>query len=138
MQIIKYPETIKSLKLNRISKQDLFGRVNLEDSYCKSFDYALPQGWLDAFTEFCKQHFTQVTYDLIRGTCVWGYGRGSGPITGCYEVMAAHGLWEADCNDGEIPQTAKQAQHELDRRACMDQIKSLQDKLRKMEMWANG
>ena len=44
------------------------------DKRFRTYDYALPQTWLDDFAEFMKEHDERVTYNLICSTTVWCYG----------------------------------------------------------------
>lgn len=56
------------------------------------FDYALPQGWLDHFSEWCKVNAPRLTYGWITFTTVWSYGKGDllgGPVSACNEVHTA-------------------------------------------------
>ena len=63
--------TLAQLSEKPRSKQEVF--EGLEGS----FDYAMPQGWLNEFSDWCKTHqfywIQDVTYDLIRSTTVWHY-----------------------------------------------------------------
>ena len=59
--------TLAQLSEKPRSKQEVF--EGLEGS----FDYAMPQGWLNGFSDWCKTHCPEVTYDLIRSTTVWHY-----------------------------------------------------------------
>ena len=53
-----------------------------------SFDYSLPQYWLDGITKFAiGTGRLDVNYDLILSTTVWHYENGHGrPLTCCKEV----------------------------------------------------
>ena len=82
--------TVAQLKSTPIltTKEDLFSSID------GVFDYALPQIWLNNFSEWCeKQGAHHLTYDLIRSTTVWSYtkpmpthGR---PVSACREVAEA-------------------------------------------------
>lgn len=66
------------------SKGDLFADL------CETFDYALPQRWLNDMTDFCEAEGNEVTYDMIRSTTVWVYGKTeTGPRSCCTEVANA-------------------------------------------------
>ncbi len=130
MELTPYPQTINSLHTGHFTKQDLFSQTMLDQMGYKTFDYALPQGWLDSLHGYCEKHCMNVTYDLIRSTCVWGYGQDkSGPITACYEVMMAHGMCVCHANGGEVPKAAVDAKRELTRIEVVKQIKELERKL---------
>lgn len=65
----------------RISKQELSERIGLKD-VC--FDYALPQNWLNEFTDTHN-----LDYNLVRSTTFYVYDdfiKGY-PVSGCYEVQ---------------------------------------------------
>ena len=64
------------------TKGDRFGNVG------GSFDYSLPQYWLDGITKFAIDNGRlDVNYDLILSTTVWQYDNGRGrPLTCCKEV----------------------------------------------------
>ena len=64
-----------------------------------TFDYALPQQWLDEFADWCSDNgLENITYHLILGTTVWGYPethRTFGcPVTCCCEVLEAMERWQ--------------------------------------------
>ena len=89
---VKSAAELKSL---RLSKDEAF--AGLSDT----FDYAMPQNWLNEFADFCIDRDSVVSYDLIRSTTVWAYpaigsGLQSGPVTCCEEVYSAHKEWLAD------------------------------------------
>ena len=84
--------TIPELQDMRISKGELFFDLK------GSFDYALPQEWLERFSDWCSINFVDVTYDLIRGTTVTAYSD-SGYcefVTRCTEVFDAYEMWLDD------------------------------------------
>ena len=65
----------------------------------KSFDFALPQEWLNEFAAWCQVNGRkEVTYDLIRSTTVWSYvndkfaGR---PLFKCKEVYFAYKAYKS-------------------------------------------
>ena len=73
----------EDLNQMRISKGELFHDIDI------TFDYALPQEWLDKFADWCIVNYPIVTYHLIRSTTVWAYTKGSlfgEPLTVCIEV----------------------------------------------------
>jgi len=76
----------------RQSKSDIFGDSKL------NFDYALPQGWLNAFADYCKANNHDTTYDMIRSCTVWAFGTDQycGPVTCCSEVYDSWLLWELE------------------------------------------
>ena len=85
----KSADQLKSL---RLSKEESF--AGLDDT----FDYAMPQNWLNGFADFCIDRDSVVSYDLIRSTTVWAYpatgsGVQVGPVTCCKEVYSAHKEW---------------------------------------------
>ena len=86
-----HPQTASTLAKTRQSKQEAF------DGLADCFDYALPQGWLDSFSEWCKFHRPSVSYDMIRSCTVWGHGRERGPITCCSDVLDAWNAWNRSC-----------------------------------------
>jgi|TARA_R110002096_G_scaffold321278_4_gene515373 hypothetical protein len=86
------------LKSLRLSKEEAFSGLS------DTFDYALPQNWLNDFADFCIESDSVVSYDLIRSTTVWEYPvmrpirflgsySQSGPVTCCEEVYSAHEEW---------------------------------------------
>lgn len=130
MELTQYPQTTNSLHTGHFTKQDLFSEAMLCRMGYNAFDYALPQPWLNAFQEYCKEHCMGVTYDLVRSTCVWAYGQDKqGPVTACYEVMMAYGMWQCHVNGGEMPKAAAEAKRELTRIEVVKQIKELERKL---------
>lgn len=130
MELTPYPQTINSLHTGHFTKQDLFLQTMLDRIGYKTFDYALPQPWLNAFDRHCKEHCTNVTYDLIRSTCVWGYGQDkSGPVTACFEVMVAYWMWQCKDSGGEMPRTALDAKRHIDAAEIVKEIKQLERKL---------
>ena len=73
------------------TKADLFQDLVAEGV---TFDYALPQVWLNEFSDWCRRHYPSVTYGLILTTTVWGYGeKRQGPIFRCREVFEAYSRW---------------------------------------------
>lgn len=88
--------TIEQIKAISLSKGECF--ANLDET----FDYALPQNWLDEFSSWCSKQpkgavdFTHVglgvDYDMIASTTVWSYpaNASSGPVTCCAEVLYAY------------------------------------------------
>lgn len=76
-------KSIAEIESLRCSKADLF------ESYDGSFDFALPQQWLNDFAAWCTTHRRECTYDLIRSTCVWTYPENV-PMTACEQVYFAY------------------------------------------------
>jgi hypothetical protein len=74
------PQSIKQLQLLHCSKSEYFVNAPF------TFDYALPQDWLNEFANYAEHH--GVSYDDIRSTTVWAYNWNgySGPVTICSEV----------------------------------------------------
>jgi len=74
--------TVNELTESSISKGKAF------ESLEGSFDYSLPQYWLDSVTKFAiDSGRLDVSYDLILSTTVWQYSNGHGrPLTCCQEV----------------------------------------------------
>ena len=85
--------TINQLQALEMGKGDSF--ANLEGG---SFDWALPQDWLNDFANWCKTSrlCKDVTYDMIRSTTVWHYpaSGNSEPVTCCREVYLAYTQYE--------------------------------------------
>jgi len=91
--------TLKQLQSLEMSKEECF-----ENVIGGSFDYALPQQWLNEFADWCKANSqklhkdksgcSRVTYDVIASTTVWHYPPytegNSGPLTCCAEVYYAY------------------------------------------------
>lgn len=82
--------TIPELEEINPTKQELFQELE------ESFDFALPQQWLNEFAKWCEVNFVDVSYKLIRMTTVMGYGESSFGqlVTRCTEVFDAHELWQ--------------------------------------------
>ncbi len=80
--------TIAELNSLRKTKKELFAQL------ADSFDYAVPQDWLDAFASWCQENRPEVTYDLIRSATVWSYAHGNNhfgfPVTISQEVKDAY------------------------------------------------
>ena len=76
--------TMEQLHVLRLTKGDCFEGV-------KNIDYALPQDWLNDFSNWCKsrQRYQHVTYDMILSTTVWSYPTNQ-PMTCCAEVHWAY------------------------------------------------
>lgn len=92
--------SLQDLENKNISKRELVSIMGIES---ETFDYALPQTWLD---DFVDKNFDKVTfetskgandkhltrnefYSLVLSTTVWVYPKGSafgGAISGCTEV----------------------------------------------------
>lgn len=82
--------TIPELQDLNPTKSELF--EDLKECY----DYALSQPWLDAFSEWCKTNFPDLTYHLILSTTVTGYDNDNWGelITRCTEVFDAYEMWQ--------------------------------------------
>lgn len=83
-----YPtKTLKQLQASRVTKGEMFEALKEQRV---TFDYALPQTWLDEIAKFAKSISKTVTYDLIVSTTVWYYRQGGdafgNALTGCAEV----------------------------------------------------
>jgi hypothetical protein len=79
------PDTysIAQLEKRRVSKGELF--ANYDKS--KSFDFALPQEWLNSFANYCeKRGLGFLSYHLILSTTVWTYPENK-PVSLCTEVQ---------------------------------------------------
>jgi hypothetical protein len=76
------------------TKGDLFA------NHPEPFDFALPQGWLNEFSDWCKIFRKDVTYDMIRTTVIWSYVDGviGTPVTCCTEVLEAHKRYRKQAN----------------------------------------
>lgn len=57
--------TFKQLEKMNLTKFDLFRPTP------EGYDYALPQQWLNEFSQWCKDNGESVTYDGIRSTTCW-------------------------------------------------------------------
>ncbi len=87
------PQPAEVLCRMRRSKAEHFSHLSFQH------DYALPQGWLNGFAEWCRDNgYDEVSYDLIRSTTVWGYAPEFGscgrPVTCCTEVERAYNAME--------------------------------------------
>ena len=79
--------TIEQLKEERMSKEELFDGSNF------SFDYSMPQDWLNDFSDWCKKYQPEISYDLIHSTTVWAYtGKHyyGFPVFECIEVYITY------------------------------------------------
>ena len=67
--------------INKITKEQLSNLIGL--SWGHSFDYALPQQWLDDFVER-----NNIPYDTVRSTTFYVYEESihGYPMSGCTEV----------------------------------------------------
>lgn len=75
--------SISDLNSLEITKNDIF-------EFCDfTFDYALPQIWLNSFSNWCKKYHEEITYDLIASTTIFAKSKDGvwNPIFGCTEVM---------------------------------------------------
>lgn len=86
--------TIKELKwmgeVKGTTKADIFNDdVMKKLGLMGSFDFALPQSWLNDFAHWCRSwdKWNDIDYDLIRSTTVW---TDEEMITCCVEVMQAY------------------------------------------------
>ncbi len=82
-------KTLAQLEATPVTKGEVFA------DFPHTYDTALPQGWLDAFADWCKGYpgiaMSRVTYHLILSTTVWAYPKQGlcGPVTCCTEVLRA-------------------------------------------------
>jgi len=80
--------TLKELKESGISKRELTKDIKF------TFDYAVPQPWLDDFSDWCKLNHPELDYHTILFSVVWGYPKnkfwGGLPIFFCKEVLNAY------------------------------------------------
>lgn len=77
----------KTLESMHVTKGELFASVK------NTFDYAIPQDWLNNFADYCETWNKNITYDLIRSTVVWEYPKDSifgRPLFACTEVKKAY------------------------------------------------
>lgn len=84
--------SMEELQALRLSKGEAF------DNLDGAFDYALPQGWLNDFADWCannKDRARGVNYESIRSTTVWHVEHG--PVTCCKEVRYAFRRYDAAC-----------------------------------------
>jgi len=81
------------LTYNAWDLEDLSGtKESCFNGYDESFDYSLPQDWLNQFSDWCKKYRPKVTYQIILSTVVWAYPEGScmgQPVTCCHQVAEA-------------------------------------------------
>lgn len=79
---------LKELIENPMSKEELF-----RDSTF-SFDYSLPQDWLNEFSLWCKTfNIPEMSYDVILSTTIWAFTEKNYygfPVFGCLEVYEAY------------------------------------------------
>lgn len=80
--------TISELEKMRISKGELFKDMEK----IKTFDYTLPQEWLNNFSLWCKMSDFNINYELIRSTTVWLYPENK-PVSMCTEVQEQIDKW---------------------------------------------
>ena len=77
-------DTWRTLCNGRYSKGELFADC------VQTFDYALPQRWLQDFADWCESEGNGVDYHMIRATTVWVYAKfDSYPMSVCTEVANA-------------------------------------------------
>lgn len=84
-------QTAAELTRAGISKAEAFKTLNEQEDV--SFDYALPQPWLDAFAKWCETHYPDISYHLILSTTVATYHKsqlGEVFCTRCSEVYGAY------------------------------------------------
>lgn len=98
MKNMKYSQK----EVKRLSFQELYDKAVYkmkylkEQGFDKDIDPAVPQTWLDDFTEWCKKNRPEITYHLIASTTCWDHtvepvmGR---PLTICTEVQEALEAW---------------------------------------------
>lgn len=86
-------KSIKEIKSSPTSKEDLFKGMEV------TFDYALPQTWLDTFSKWCTDHlpvcYGAINYNLIRSTSVMAYPKDdyARVVSACTEVHEAQKLY---------------------------------------------
>jgi len=86
-------KSIKEIKSSPTSKGDLFKGMEV------TFDYALPQTWLDTFSKWCVDHlpssYGEINYNLIRSTSVMAYPKDdyARVVSACTEVHEAQELY---------------------------------------------
>tara|TARA_Y100000361_G_C11098802_1_gene310694 strand:+ start:124 stop:471 length:348 start_codon:yes stop_codon:yes gene_type:complete len=86
-------KTIQQLRANPASKEELFKEMS------DTFDYALPQEWLNSFADWCEHSlpvvYGKLTYDLIRSTSVMAYPKDdfARVVSACEEVHTALQLY---------------------------------------------
>jgi len=77
-------KTIVELQYGTFNKRDLFVDIDY------TFDWAVPQNWLDSFADWAKVYTKGfITYHLILSSVVWGYPGNNPfgmPIFGCIEI----------------------------------------------------
>jgi len=73
-------DDLKNLNLTKGESFNVLKEINI------TFDFALPQGWLDSLTLYALIVSPQLTYDIILSTTVWVYP-GSYPLSNCQEVV---------------------------------------------------
>ena len=86
---------IEQLEDNPTSKEDLFKGMEV------TFDYSLPQIWLNLFSKWCAEYLPlsygagEITYDLIRSTSVMAYPKDDHArvVSACTEVHEAQELY---------------------------------------------
>ena len=86
-----------------ISWKDISGtKGDLFANHPEPFDIALPQDWLNDFSNWCKTEVfhKNVTYNMIRETVIWSYVDGAmgSPVTCCTEVLEAYKKYRRDKN----------------------------------------
>mgnify|MGYP003639313264 FL=1 len=75
--------TFAEMQIMRTSKSELF------DPIPRGVDFALPQGWLNDFAEWCKENRSAVTYNWILCTTCWDCNT-SRPLFKATEVKKAY------------------------------------------------
>lgn len=84
------PFTLEQLEYLKITKRQAAEILQLEEGY-DSFDYTLPQIWLDWFAKIVACSKPEITYNLISSTTFWCYSKSTGvvglPVSICIEVQ---------------------------------------------------
>lgn len=84
-------KTFDQIRKLHSTKSELFENLK------STFDYSLPQNWLDSFANWCKENNHDTGYYKIMGTTVWAYSdQYRGPVTCCSEVYDSWLLWELE------------------------------------------
>jgi len=83
--------TLETLESMQVSKGKLFESVK------DTFDYSLPQDWLNDFSQYCNLHQSiksiENAYHIILSTTVWVYPKNNyfgKPLFACTEVKKAY------------------------------------------------
>lgn len=81
--------TLEEITRMGCTKGTFLKKLGFEERF-DTYDTALPQSWLDAFTEFAVRCDNRITYNLVLSTTVWAYGKEAGTfgkaVSFCYEI----------------------------------------------------